>query len=45
MERAVLIAVAWADIVLCSIIEHAPELVIALFAGIFVVIMVARGRR
>lgn len=45
MEKSIQIAVAKADIVLCSIIEHAPELVIALFAGIFVVIMVARGRR
>ena len=45
MEKSIQIAVAKADIVLCSIIEHAPELAIALFAGMFVVIMIAHVRR
>ena len=42
MERAVLVAVAWADMILCTIAQHIPALIIALAAGVFVGYLVVR---
>lgn len=42
MERAVLVAVAWADLILCTIAQHIPELITALAAGVFVGFLVVR---
>lgn len=42
MERAVLVAVAWADLILCTITQHIPALIIALAAGAFVGFLVVR---
>lgn len=42
MERAVLIAVARADLILCALGRHIPELIAALATGAFVGFLVVR---
>ena len=44
MERSILIAVAWADIIACAIVRCLPTFVIAFTLGVLLGVILCRGK-